>query len=85
MGTSAGSPPWRWTRTASLPITFTWDNGTVGATATYSWPDTGTYTLTVTATNACGGLRAATREVAVLAEWPYRFYLPLVRALPHAR
>jgi hypothetical protein len=64
--------------TASLPITFTWDNGASGPTAAYSWPATGTYTLTVSATNACGGLRTASLSVAVLAEWPYSVYLPLV-------
>jgi hypothetical protein len=64
--------------TASLPLVFIWDNGTSGPIATYSWPVTGTYTLTVSATNACGGVRAASLEVEVLAERPYSLYLPLV-------
>jgi hypothetical protein len=64
--------------TASRPLTFTWDNGTMGDAAAYSWPTTGTYTLTVSATNACGGVRTASLPVAVLAEWPYGVYLPLV-------
>ena len=40
--------------TASLPLTLTWDNGVTGPTAAYSWTMTGTYTVTVTGTNACG-------------------------------
>jgi PKD repeat protein len=40
--------------TATLPVTFTWDNGTVGPTAAYSWTMPGSYTVTVTATNPCG-------------------------------
>jgi hypothetical protein len=40
--------------TATAPISFLWDNGTVGPTAVYSWTLPGTYTVTVTATNACG-------------------------------
>ncbi len=64
--------------TASQPLTFTWDSGAVGDTATYSWPATGTYTLTVTATNICGGVGVASLPVRVLAEWPYSAYLPLV-------
>jgi hypothetical protein len=63
---------------ASRPITFTWDNGTVASTAVYSWPATGTYTLTVTATNPCEGVQTASMAVTVLAEWPYSIYLPLV-------
>jgi len=40
--------------TASPPITFTWDNGTLGSTAVYSWTEPGTHTLAVSATNRCG-------------------------------
>lgn len=29
--------------TAGLPLTFPWDNGTLGSTAAYSWSMTGTY------------------------------------------
>lgn len=43
-----------WPPSATLPITFTWDNGSDGVTTTYSWDVTGTYTLTMTATNDCG-------------------------------
>jgi len=39
---------------ATLPVTFTWDNGTVGPTANYRWYDQGTHTIAVTATNPCG-------------------------------
>lgn len=68
--------------TASRPLTFTWDNGTVGATALYSWPVTGTYTITMTATNPCGVEQRGTRSVHVQEEWPYRIFLPLVRRPP---
>jgi hypothetical protein len=47
--TATVSPP-----TATTPLTVTWDNGSVGLTAVYSWTAMGAYTLTVTATNACG-------------------------------
>ncbi len=40
--------------TSTQPVSFTWDNGTVGATAAYSWTAPGLYTITVTGTNACG-------------------------------
>lgn len=38
----------------TLPITFEWDNGSMGSVATYSWMMPGLYPVTVTATNACG-------------------------------
>jgi hypothetical protein len=41
--------PW----SATPPVTVTWDNGTVGLTATYSWPETGWQTIAVTATSRC--------------------------------
>lgn len=63
---------------ASLPLTVTWDNGSSGPTAAYSWPATGTYTLTLTATNPCGVEQGASFQVHVLAEWPYAVYLPLL-------
>lgn len=63
--------------TASLPITFTWDNGSFGLATCYSWTVTGTYTLTVTATSVCGDMRTTTRSVHILAAWPYHRYLPL--------
>jgi carboxypeptidase T len=40
--------------TATQPVTFTWDNGTVGDTAVYSWTTAGVYTIAATATNECG-------------------------------
>jgi hypothetical protein len=63
--------------TASLPLAISWDNGTFGPEATYSWTLTGTYTLTVTATNAYGEAQG-TLQVEVLQEWPYHFYLPVL-------
>jgi hypothetical protein len=63
---------------ATFPVTLTWDNGAIGPTAAYSWSVPGTYTLTVTATNACGGPHTASQQVAVLAEWSYHVYLPLL-------
>jgi uncharacterized lipoprotein YddW (UPF0748 family) len=63
--------------TASLPITYTWDNGTIGPTAAYSWTLPGTHTLFVTATNLCGQ-QQGTMSVRVLTEWPHWTYLPLI-------
>jgi hypothetical protein len=57
--TASFSPP-----TATLPVIFTWDNGTVGPTAAYSWLSAGTQTITVTATNPCQEA-SATLTVAV--------------------
>jgi hypothetical protein len=65
--------------TASLPLTYSWDNGATGASASYSWPATGTYTLTVSGTNVCGGVQVTSRQVDVLAEWPHSAYLPLIQ------
>lgn len=67
--------------TSSPPVTFTWDNGTVGPQAIYSWTLTGTYTLTVSATNLCGGIGTGKHAVHVLAEWPHAIYLPLLPRL----
>jgi hypothetical protein len=65
--------------TASLPLTFTWDNGAAGPNAVYSWQMTGTYTLTVTATNTCGDTaHRSSLQVDVIEEWPYHCYVPLV-------
>jgi hypothetical protein len=63
--------------TASRPLEYTWDNGTVGASTTYSWTVTGTHSLTISAWNPCGEAQA-THAVRVLTEWPYHFYLPFV-------
>ena len=43
--------------TATQPITFTWDDGTVSDTAVYSWTTAGVYAIAVTATNDCGVAR----------------------------
>ncbi len=47
--TATYSPP-----TATLPVTLTWDKGTMGPSAFYSWTLAGIYTVSVTATNGCG-------------------------------
>jgi len=70
--TATYAPP-----TATTPITFTWDNGTSGPTAAYSWTAVGVYPITVTGTNACGEA-VGHLSVQVLAEQPYRVYLPLI-------
>ena len=61
---------------ATFPVTVTWDNGTVGATAVYSWTMPGTYTLTATAVGPCNQVRGI-RTVEVRAR-AYRFYLAVV-------
>jgi hypothetical protein len=67
---------------ASLPITYTWHDGTYGPSLPVSWTVTGTHALTVTAVNPCDGeLQADSMQVRVLAEWPGRVYLPLVGRL----
>jgi len=63
--------------TATPPLTYTWSSGTVGPTSTYSWPVTGTHTLTVTATNNCESVVTATWAVQVM-EWPYQVCLPIM-------
>ncbi len=63
--------------TSSQPISFTWDNGSSGPSAGYSWPMTGTFTLTVTATNHCGTAQGSW-TVEILERWPFSTYLPLV-------
>jgi len=78
--TATYTPP-----TATLPVTFTWDNGTLGPTAVYSWTIPGAYTVTVTGTNVCGGEAVGHLPVRVLLEWPYRVYLPLVYRGSQAR
>lgn len=44
--------------TATLPLTVSWSNGTVGASAVYSWTAPGTYTVTAVAANLCGQVTA---------------------------
>ncbi len=57
--TATYSPP-----TATLPVTITWDNGTVSATAAYSWTAPGSHAITVTVGNRCR-LVSATLDVLV--------------------
>jgi PKD repeat protein len=65
--------------TATLPITYTWDNDTVGPTAVYSWTAAGTYTLTVTATNACGqAVTSVLIQVSAPPEPTYEIFLPII-------
>lgn len=66
-----------WPVTASLPLDYAWDNGTLGPTAVYSWTVPGTYTLTVTATNPCG--EAAGNAAVEVIVPTYRIYLPVVQ------
>ena len=47
--TATYTPP-----TATVPV-ISWDNGTLGPTATYSWTVPGSYSIAVSATNSCGG------------------------------
>ncbi len=71
--------------TASRPLTLSWDDGTTGLEAIYRWALTGTYTVTVTATNGCGGVQVGSQQVKVLAEWPYWLYLPMLAMSPVRR
>lgn len=61
--------------TTSLPLTFTWGNGTLGSTAAYSWGLPGIYPVVVTAKNGCG-TGVALRSVRILTAWPFQAYLP---------
>ena len=71
--TATYTPP-----TATLPLTITWDNGSVGPTAAYSWTLSGTYTLTVTATNCQGtGVATATHIISVEPS-AWQVYLPFI-------
>ncbi|MDX9955041.1 MAG: PKD domain-containing protein, partial [Anaerolineae bacterium] len=60
---------------ATLPLTTTWSNGTVGATAVYSWTVTGTYTITVTGQQVHGATQSASFIVSVP---QYRLFMPLI-------
>lgn len=77
MGTYTAST---WPVTASLPLTYAWDNGTIGPAAVYSWTVPGTYPLTVTATNPCGEAAGSTAVEIIVPT--YRIYLPVVRRQP---
>ncbi len=63
----------------SEPITYTWtfgDGGTAsGRVATHVYTRTGTYTVTLTAENACSRQEVHKR---LRIAWPYAVYLPLV-------
>jgi hypothetical protein len=63
--------------TSSRPLSITWDNGATGSSATYSWTITGTYTVTVSATNDCGQVQG-TIQVVVAGALPYECVLPIV-------
>ena len=66
----------------AAPVTYTWDVGDesgeiTGQFVTHAYDDEGSYTVVMTATNACGEDTAPTRTVTVgLAD--YYIYLPLV-------
>ena len=62
---------------ASLPIHYSWDNGTYGATAVYSWTVTGTHAVELTGLNLCG-VGQTIHTVRVIESWPYHFHLPLL-------
>lgn len=62
---------------ATPPLTYAWDNGTVGPTATYRWATSGAQLLVVTAHNDCGSTGSATLQIQVVA-WPYSSYLPVL-------
>jgi hypothetical protein len=70
--TATYSPP-----DATAPVDLAWDNGRTGPTAWYSWTTVGSFTITVTVTNACGQARG-NRAVQVQAIPAWRIYLPLV-------
>jgi len=63
--------------TASRPLSLTWDNGAIGLSAAYSWTMTGTYTLTVSASNGCGQMMG-TMRVEVAGALPYQHALPVI-------
>ncbi len=62
--------------TATLPITLSWSNGVTGPTAAYSWTLPGSYSVTITVTNACSQLAHELQvEVKPVQYW---VYLPLI-------
>jgi hypothetical protein len=79
-----GDPGLRYARFLPIPtppITYTWSFGdgssfVVDPAVTHTYALPGAYTVTLTATNACGEAVAAHRVVVVAEEW--RVYLPLI-------
>jgi hypothetical protein len=71
--TAIYSPP-----TATLPLTITWDNGSVGPTVVYSWTTAGNYSITVTAANRCTVETLTATTVVTVTGRVYDIYLPLV-------
>jgi len=64
--------------TATQPVTITWDNGTVGSSAAYSWTLAGTYTIAISVTNPCGAASGTLLIEVLPSPAYYRIYLPLV-------
>jgi hypothetical protein len=64
--------------TTTQPVTLTWDSGTAGPTAAYSWIASGIYTPVVTATNPCGEVVGS---LGVLVS--HRVYLPAIVRIYH--
>jgi PKD repeat protein len=67
---------------ATTPVTYSWDLDGKTASGTspvesYAYPAPGTYTVSVTAYNACTEVGVVTSERALVVE-PFRIYLPLV-------
>jgi hypothetical protein len=61
---------------ATPPVDILWSNGMTGTEASYSWPDPGIHTVTVTATNCAGtAVVTDTLDVSVV---PYTVLLPVV-------
>ncbi len=63
--------------TNGTPLTYAWSLGGTGPSATHTYAEAGPYTVTVTATDACGYARVATATFDVKPAG-YTVYLPLV-------
>jgi prepilin-type N-terminal cleavage/methylation domain-containing protein len=48
------------------PYTYSWDNGSTGSSATYTWSSTGTYTVSVTVRDAAGQNASGSLTVTVV-------------------